>query len=116
MKISRENTDTAVLTEVGKRLTRVRLNHNLTQEELAKTAGVSKRTIERLETGRSVQLSNLVRAFRALHLTDNLDQMVPQVTESPMAKLKLQKSERQRASSHKPSPRSSGTWAWADKK
>jgi len=116
MKIDRENTDMAILTEVGKRLTRVRLNHNLTQEELARTAGVSKRTIERLETGRSVQLANLVRAFRALNLTDNLDRMVPQVTGSPLAKLKLQKSERQRASSHKASPPSPGAWAWADKK
>ena len=50
--------DGAVLNLLGERLGRHRLDHNLTQADLAAAAGVSKRTVERLEAGGSTQLSN----------------------------------------------------------
>jgi DNA-binding XRE family transcriptional regulator len=40
MKITKQATDAAVLTELGNRLTRVRLEHNFTQAQLAEQAGV----------------------------------------------------------------------------
>ena len=49
MKIEPQLTDEAVLQELGGRLTQSRIGHNLTQAALAEQAGVSKRTIERLE-------------------------------------------------------------------
>lgn len=116
MKIEDRNTDSAVLSELGKRLIQVRLGRNYTQEELASAAGVSKRTIERLESGHSVQLSNLVRAYRALNLTQNLDQLIPPVGPSPIQQLKLQGKERRRASAQKTSLTASGPWTWADDK
>ena len=116
MKIENLNTDSAILTELAKRLTRARLDRNFTQEELAAAAGTSKRTIERLEMGHSVQLSNLVRVFRALNLTQNIDQLIPPVAPSPMQQLKLQGKERRRASAHRTSSKESGPWAWADDK
>ena len=51
MKITKQATDAAVLTELGGRLTRLRLERNLTQAQLAEQAGVSKRTVQRLESG-----------------------------------------------------------------
>jgi DNA-binding XRE family transcriptional regulator len=51
MKISAQLTDEAVLHELGGRLAGLRIEHNLTQAALAEQAGVSKRTIERLESG-----------------------------------------------------------------
>jgi putative transcriptional regulator len=116
MKIENQNTDAAILAELGKRLTQARLNRNRTQEELAGAAGVSKRTIERLEAGQSVQLSNMVRAFRALNLAQNLDQLVPQMAPSPIEQLKLHGKQRRRASSQKAPLRVSGRWTWADQK
>jgi putative transcriptional regulator len=116
MKIENQNTDSAVLAELGKRLTQARLDRNRTQEELAAAAGVSKRTIERLETGQSVQLSNMVRAFRALNLAQNLDQLIPQAAPSPIEQLKLHGRKRRRASSQKAPLTASSHWTWADDK
>lgn len=41
-----------------------RLQRHITQAQFAEACGVSKRTVERLEAGESVQLVNLVRALR----------------------------------------------------
>src|ERR1700688_530614 len=101
MKITQQNTDSAILEELSRRLTQARLDRNLTQEELATAAGISKRTVERAETGHSVQLSNLIRAFRALNIAQNFDQLLPPLPPSPIEQLKLRGKERQRASSHK---------------
>ena len=51
MIIQTEHTDSRILAELGERLARYRLNRNLTQDQLAREAGVSKRTIVRLEDG-----------------------------------------------------------------
>ena len=53
MKLTTEMTDAAVLQELGARLHRRRIDANLTQAQLAEEAGVSKRTVERIEAGRS---------------------------------------------------------------
>ena len=64
MKIVKPATDAAVLTEIGRRLARVRLEKNLTQVQLAEQAGVSKSTVQRLESGDvSPQLSGFIRVW-----------------------------------------------------
>jgi transcriptional regulator with XRE-family HTH domain len=61
MKITKQTTDDAVLAELGTRLARIRLERNLPQGQLAKQAGVSKRTVERLEAGTvATQLSGFI--------------------------------------------------------
>ncbi len=105
--------DTAVLMELGQRLAQVRLDRNLTQEELATGAAVSKRTIERLEMGKSVQVSNLVRVLRALGLAANLDQLAPPVGPRPIEQLKRQSHGRRRAALPK---RRTAKWSWGDDK
>ena len=55
--------------EMGGRLARVRLERNLTQIQLAEQAGVSKSTVERLESGAvATQLSGFIRVCRVLDL------------------------------------------------
>jgi len=51
MKIAAQLTAESILEELGGRLASVRLGRNLTQAALAEEAGVSKRTVERLESG-----------------------------------------------------------------
>ena len=51
MKIETAFSDQAILQELGARIANTRLERNLTQADLAKEAGVSKRTVERLESG-----------------------------------------------------------------
>jgi transcriptional regulator with XRE-family HTH domain len=118
MKIENQLTDQAVLEELGRRLTQARLDRNQTQEDFAKAAGLSKRTIERMEAGHSVQMSNLIRAMRALHLTQNIDALLPAAEgPSPLEQLKHKGRERKRASVSKSAPATSGKseWTWAER-
>jgi len=94
-------TDAAVLLQLGERIAQRRLALNRTQRELAKEAGVSPRTLARLEAGASTQLTNLIRVLRALDLLRNMDALVPAPTASPLAQLRaqrLERTERSRAS------------------
>lgn len=109
-------TDSAVLAELGERMARHRLDRNLTQAALAKQAGVSKRTLIRLEAGESTQLTNLVRMLRALSLLKNLDTLVPPPVPSPIEQLRTKGRERKRASPRAEEGRSTkpGEWTWGD--
>ena len=114
MRIENALTDEALLTELGERLAQFRLNQNITQAELAERAGVSKRTVERIEAGASTQLANLVRLLRALGLLENFKLLAPEPTPSPMEQLKLQSKARVRASSKTEKSLRSGNWQWGD--
>ena len=104
------------LAELGGRLARVRLNQNLTQAELAERAGLSKRTVERLESGAAAtQLSGFIRVCRALNLLERLDTLIPESLPGPIAQLKLRGKERRRASSAKTPGPPSKKWVWGDK-
>ncbi len=116
MKYHIENTGETILAELGERLTAARLAQNLKQDELAALAGLSKRTVERMETGQSVQLSNFVRALRGLGLLSNLELLAPETAPSPLAQLKLQKRQRQRASSPRGATPAPSSWTWNDDK
>lgn len=119
MSTHQNTPDKAVLTDLGARLAHLRLQRNLTQEELAHEAGVSKRTVIRLESGESTQLTNLIRVVRALGLLGNLDAFVPPPLPSPLAQLRMRAKERRRASggAKKRSPSSkpaTADWTWGD--
>lgn len=114
MSISSILSDDAILRELGGRLATARVQRNLTQAALAHEAGVSKRTVERLESGAvAVQLSGLLRVCRALGLIERFDALVPEPTPSPIAQLKLQGKQRRRASATRAAPRDrKATWTW----
>lgn len=99
MKLNESLTDQAILTEMGVRLARLRIDRGLTQAQLAEAAGVGKRTVERMEAGHSVQLDTLVRLSRVLDLMEGLDRLLPEPGPGPMALLrnKDRRKERQRA-------------------
>jgi putative transcriptional regulator len=103
--------DAAILQELGRRLAQYRLNQNLTQEALAHEAGISLRTLTRIEGGEPSQTSNVLRVLRVLGLLDNLEALVPAPAVSPIEQLKLKGRVRQRASS--PAPvRVAEPWVW----
>lgn len=105
--------DEAVLEEFGDRLSRARIDRDLTQAELAHEAGVSKRTVERIENGHSAQMSSVIRVLRALDMLENLDALVPEPGPRPVELLRMKGSERRRASSPG-RPKGESDWAWAD--
>lgn len=90
-------TDAALLEELGSRVAAARLKRNLTQLAVAREAGVSRNTVERLERGVSVDLKLLVRVLRALSLLNQFFAGIPADEPSPMALLKAQGRKRQRA-------------------
>ena len=113
MKSIENLSETAILDAIGERLADVRLARSLTQADLAREAGVSKRTVERLEAGASVQLGNFIRVLRALDLGAQLDQLVPELGPSPLDVVRLGGKERQRASA-KSTAASDEPWQWGD--
>jgi transcriptional regulator with XRE-family HTH domain len=123
--------DAPVLKELGMRIMGVRLARNLTQAQVATQAGVSKRTLERLENGEvAVQLTAFIRVLRALDLLEGLNQLVPEPMISPMDALKLRGRQRKRAAGERggekrkeqvrvaeaPGEYRSGTWKWGDER
>lgn len=79
MKFSHAATDQMILSELGRRLAQARLGKQFTQKYLAERAGVSKRTVERLESGEvAPQLTAFVRICRALELVERFERLVPE--------------------------------------
>lgn len=113
MEIQQHTADETILRELGGRLCQRRLERNLTQADMAIESGVSKRTIERLEAGGSVQLVNLIRVLRALSIVENIDTLIPESLPSPMEKLKLRGKTRKRATGSRVRE-SPGEWSWDD--
>jgi transcriptional regulator with XRE-family HTH domain len=115
MKITAQLTDESVLGELGARLASARLARNLTQATLAEQAGVSKRTVERLESGAvATQLSGFLRVCRVLGLVEHFENLVPEAAAGPMEQLKRQGSKRQRASGKKAAAVAPKKWTWGD--
>jgi len=113
MKFANQISDEGILRELGERLTGARLGRNLTQAALAEAAGVSKRTLERLESGEAAtQLSGFLRVCRAPGLLGRFDTLIPEAIPSPMQPMKSQGRQRRRASRTRVGTGTSkkGTW------
>lgn len=120
MRITSELTDAAVLNELGDRLERLRINAGLTQAQLAEEAGISKRTVERIEAGHSIDFVMVLRVLRVLKRLEVLDRLVPTSPQSPLALLKGRGRERKRVKhSRHPlddtaEPKSTPPWKWGN--
>jgi putative transcriptional regulator len=88
----------AVLKEIGQRISRQRLNRNITQMELAYKAGVTRIVVQRLENGLGCNLESLIRILRPLDCIDQLNSFLPEPGISPLQLAKLKGHERVRAS------------------
>jgi putative transcriptional regulator len=95
-----------------KRLESIRLSRNTTQIQLAKEAGVSPRTIGRLEKGQGVSVDTFIRVLMALGIQQNLEALLPDPTVRPIERIEIG-SERKRA---RPglSNNERAIWSWDD--
>ena len=119
MRITSELTDKAVLHEIGDRLERRRIDAELTQAQLAEEAGISKRTVERIEAGHSIDFVMLLRVLRVLKLLEALDQLVSDLPQSPLVLLKGRGRARKRVGHSRRSgdtaaPKPAAPWKWRD--
>ena len=113
MKISNLLTDEAILAELGARLAHRRVELRFTQADVAREAGVAKRTLERIEAGESSQLSNLLRVLRVLDLLPVLERAIPAAKPGPMEMLENKGKLRQRASRSR-KDEAGKPWSWDD--
>jgi transcriptional regulator with XRE-family HTH domain len=94
------------------RLQTIRLARNITQIGLAREAGVSERTIRRMENGGGTSLDTFVRVLIALGLQTALAGLLPDPTVRPVERA-AGKRERQRARL-RPTPPGQNTFRWGD--
>ena len=87
-----------VLRELGARLKALRLQQNLRVKDLAARAGVSPRTIDRLEAGGNIGTENLVRVMRGLGRLQAFEAFLPVPEVSPYDVERLKGKVRRRAS------------------
>ena len=69
--------------DINTRIHNYRIAYPMTQKELAAKADVSYQTIHLFENGADIKLSNLIKILNALDLGNNLEMLVPDVTQRP---------------------------------
>lgn len=89
---------------LGEQLGRYRLLQNIPQTELAQNAGISARTLRRLESGEGGSMDSFIRVLMALNIDSNLSVLIPDSTVRPMERTRPAKTERMRASRSKNLP------------
>ena len=94
-------TEQEILKEIGNRLKKIRLQHNITQKEMSEEVGLSVSTISLIEQGKSTTTDSLIRILTRLNRIKDLESVF-RVGENLELKLKFEKAklktERKRAS------------------
>lgn len=68
---------------LNERIKNYRIEYPLTQAELSEKSGLSLRSIQLFENGADIKLSNFIKILEALDLADNMEVLVPDVTQRP---------------------------------
>jgi len=90
--------DRAVAQEIGQRIEQMRLEKNLTQQQLADEIGLTRVSYRNLVNGKG-KFENMIALLRALGRLDLVESFVPEAVFSPMEQLRMQGKKRQRARS-----------------
>jgi transcriptional regulator with XRE-family HTH domain len=88
---STETSTETLLAELGQRVRDQRIRLGYSQEDLARLANVSTRSIHHLETGGSSTTATLVKVLKAMNVADDLKAIAPLPSVSPMAALRQNK-------------------------
>ena len=112
MKINSENNNSAVLSELGARIKRNRIDMRLSQQDFATKAGISTRTLSAAENGEDIRLSSLLRILRTLGCLENIDLLIPELAFDPESYRTLGR-ERRRVSRTNES-KDTSEWKWGD--
>ncbi|MYH15966.1 MAG: helix-turn-helix domain-containing protein [Gammaproteobacteria bacterium] len=99
--------------ELGRRLAKLRLARNVTQQMLAREAGIGLRTVRRLEAGEPTSLDTFLRVVIALDLGEGLLTAVPSYDIRPIQRVENRGRERRRARP-KTASQQSGPWTWGE--
>jgi len=95
-------TNTTIEKIIGERIKKLRLEYNITQNNLAKKTGISRVSISKIENGMGVNLSSLLEIMRGLRVLENIEHLIPEPEISPIEIIKLKnKTKKKRASTKK---------------
>ena len=114
MKINSENNNSAVLSELGARIKRNRIDMQLSQQDFAAKAGISTRTLSAAENGEDIRLSSLLRILRTLNCLENLELLLPELAFDPESYRTLGRERKRISKSNK--NRNKIKWKWEDEK
>ncbi len=112
MRIDQLTPNTAILQELGDRLTRIRKQQKRSQDALAKEAGIGVATLRRIEDGRDGQLGSWIKILKALQMDGAIDALLPEDFKSPMAEVQ---SETKRGQTRRAKQGGSG-FSWGDER
>jgi transcriptional regulator with XRE-family HTH domain len=94
-------TNEKVVSHLCANLKQMRLNQNLSQEELSEKSGVSRITISRMERGQAINLLTMVQLLRAMENLDILNNFNIEPEISPMMVMEEREKYRKKASPKK---------------
>ena len=115
MKFQDLHHDAAALAELGRRLAQLRIGRQLSQAELARKAGIGKRTLERLEAGDTTQTKTLLRVLRELDLLERLERLLPEPKTRPAQAVKAEELPK-RVSRKRGQKGGEEPWKWGDER
>ncbi len=77
-------TNEALLQYVGQQMRQMRMNAQLSQQQLAERAGVSRATLVQVENGKGTKLETIVALLRALNKLEILNNFETNAVVSPL--------------------------------
>jgi len=89
--------DEALIRLLGARLKTLRVQQNLSQQQVADLSGLSRSAVSQAELGRAITLGTLLQILRVLQQLELLMPFFEELPPSPMLLLKQAKRHRQRA-------------------
>lgn len=103
--------DAAIMREVGEFIKTKRINKDLTQDQLAEQAAVSRSTLSLMERGEGTNIANLLKVLRILDALYVFEQFRVVTSISPLQLAKEDEKRRKRASrDNKPNDKNSEGW------
>ena len=82
--------DRAILRYIGKQMRQMRFNNQMSQQQLAERAGLSRSTITQVENGKGMNMESVVAMLRALRKLEIINNFESEALLSPILISKLQ--------------------------
>jgi len=102
--------DAALVNMLGEFVRHQRLMQNITQDELAKLAGINRSTLVKFEGGKGGNINILIQLLRALNQLHILESFQVRHELSPLQLAKLEAEERKRASKRRKPSNAKSDW------
>jgi len=90
--------NTEIVRRIGDKIKRIRLNSNITRDELQALTGIHAKTIGDAEAGKNITMMTFVAIIRGLNMLDQLTELLREEGVSPVMMAKNQGKEPKRAS------------------